>query len=88
MCRCESRDEQGISENGGNTPKDIREQAREGADQRGSLDIGQTVEPVEETLNGNQDIAFLPLYWGKQHQSMVLLKRLRPVIINLGLVGV
>ena len=52
---CESRVEQEISEGGSNTPKDMKKQARQRADHRSSLDIGQAVEPVEKTLNGLTD---------------------------------
>ena len=94
--------EQERGESGGNRTKGMKEQARQGADHRGSLDIGQAVKPVEKTLNGlpdradkcreraagDQDIVFLPFSWGKQFQGMVLLKRLCPVSINVSLIGI
>ena len=80
----------------------MKEQTRQGADQRGSLNIGQAVEPVEKTFNGltqrtdkcrervagDQNIAFLLFPWGKQFQGMVLLKRLSPVSVNVSLIGI
>lgn len=99
---CESRVEQKRSEGGGNTPEDMKEQARQGVDHRGSLDVGEAVEPVEKTLNGltdradkcrervigNQSIAFLLFSWGKQLQSKVPLERLCPVSVNINLIGI
>jgi len=32
--------------------EDIKEQARERVDQRGGLDVGEAIEPVEKALNG------------------------------------
>lgn len=57
----------------------MKEQARQRADHRSSLDIGQAVEPVEKILNGltdgadkcregvagDQDIALLLFAWGQ-----------------------
>lgn len=80
----------------------MKEQARQGADHRGGLDVGKAVEPVEKTLNGltdradecrervagNQSIAWLLFSWGKQLQSMILLERLCPVSVNVSLIGI
>ena len=78
--KCESRVENKRNKSSGNAPKDMKEQARQRADHRSSLDIGQAVEPVEKTLDGladradkfregvarDQGITFLLFSWGKQ----------------------
>lgn len=61
--------------------KDMEKQARKGTDRRGSLNVGEAIEPVEKALNrltdgadksgkriaGNQDISLLPFSGSKQH---------------------
>ena len=90
------------NESSGNAAKDMKKQARKRADQKSGLDIRQTVEPVEKTLNrltdgtdegresitGNQDIAFVPFPWGEQFQGMVFLQRLSPSSVSVGFVSI
>jgi len=49
--KCESRVEDKGDESGSNAAKKVKEEAREGANRRSRLDIGQTIEPVEKALN-------------------------------------
>ncbi len=79
----------------------MTEQARQRADHRSSLDIGQAVEPVEKTFDRltdrtdkcregvarDQDIAFLLFSWGEKFQGMVLLERLGPFGVDVGFIS-
>lgn len=50
--QCESRVEKEYSESSSNTAKDMEKEPRKRTNQEGRLNIGQAVEPVEETFNG------------------------------------
>ena len=80
----------------------MKKEAGKGADLRSRLEIGETIEPVEEALDrlaertykrgksipGNRDVILGLFVRSKQRNSRLIFKRFSPSSVNISLIGI